>query len=93
MFDALAAGKPVLINVRGWLRKLIEGHGCGYFVDPAHPDRLANALLALARDPNSCSQMGRNARALAEHDFARDQLADQLERVLREMFEADRTGP
>ena len=33
-------------------------------------------------DPRLCQQMGANARALAEGEFAREILADRLEQVL-----------
>ena len=79
MFDALAAGRPVLINVPGWLGDTIENNRCGHFVDPEHPDALADALEKLAADPELCQEMGRNGRALAEREFARDILVDRLE--------------
>ncbi len=84
MFDALAAGKPVLINVPGWLGETIEGHNCGRSLDPHSPQALADALEELAADPKLCRQMGSSARVLAEREFARDKLADRLETVLLE---------
>lgn len=82
MFDSLAAGKPVLLNVSGWLAELIEQNGCGRYVDPHRPEALADALEELARDPDLCRRMGANARALAERQFDRRCLAAQLEQVL-----------
>ncbi|MCB9849365.1 MAG: glycosyltransferase family 4 protein [Phycisphaerales bacterium] len=82
MFDALAAGKPVLINVGGWLGDTIEQNDAGKFVDPHNPTNLADTLLALSRDAALCKRLGENARKLAEREFSRDKLADQLENVL-----------
>ena len=82
MFDALAAGKPVLINVPGWLGETIQDNKCGRWVDPRRPGMLADTLEHLAAHPELCRGMGKNARALAERDFARDKLADRLESVL-----------
>ena len=82
MFDALAAGRPVLINVPGWLGETMENNHCGRCLDPACPQELADALEELAANPELCRQMGENARALAEREFAREKLADQLESVL-----------
>jgi len=84
MFDALAAGKPVLINVPGWLGETIESNKCGRCLDPYSPETLADVLEELAADPQLCKEMGKNARALAEREFARDKLADRLEIVLSE---------
>lgn len=82
MFDALAAGKPVLINVEGWLGETIVDNNCGRCLGPNKPEMLAGALVELADNPDLCSEMGRNARALAERDFARNKLAARLEDVL-----------
>jgi glycosyltransferase involved in cell wall biosynthesis len=78
----LAAGKPVLINVPGWLGETIETNDCGRYVDPHRPEALAEALEELAGDPALCRQLGANARALAERQFDRRILAAQLEEVL-----------
>lgn len=82
MFDGLAAGKPVLINVPGWLREVIENNGCGLFADPKRPEALADALADLAADPSLCVEMGRKARGLFEAQFSREILTQRLEQVL-----------
>ncbi|UCD52829.1 MAG: glycosyltransferase family 4 protein [Phycisphaerales bacterium] len=84
MFDALAAGKPVLINVGGWLGETIEENHCGRSLDPQHPEALADALVEMAGAPELCAEMGCNARALAERQFGRNLLAQRLESVLVE---------
>jgi glycosyltransferase involved in cell wall biosynthesis len=82
MFDSLAAGKAVLINVPGWLGETIESNRCGRCLDPHRPQALADALEELAVNPQLCREMGKNARALAEREFERTKLADRLEKVL-----------
>jgi glycosyltransferase involved in cell wall biosynthesis len=82
MFDALAAGKPVLVNVSGWLGEMIENNHCGRHLDPLRPDMLAEALEELAANPELCREMGSNARSMAEREFARNELADRLENIL-----------
>ena len=64
MFDALAAAKPVLINVPGWLGETIENNQCGRCLDPSQPQALADALEELAADPELCRRMGQNARSI-----------------------------
>lgn len=87
MFDALAAGKPVLLNVSGWLGEMIENNHCGRRLDPHRPDMLAEALEELAANPEMCREMGSNARALAERDFDRSKLADRFESVLTDVVQ------
>jgi glycosyltransferase involved in cell wall biosynthesis len=84
MFDSLAAGKPVLINVGGWLGETIEYNECGRCLAADQPESLADALVELAGDRAQCEAMGRNARALAEREFDRHLLAERLETVLCE---------
>jgi glycosyltransferase involved in cell wall biosynthesis len=84
MFDALAAGKPVLINVPGWLGETIEKNNCGRSLDANHPETLADALEELAGNPELRRQMGKNARELAERKFDRVKLAGIFEKVLIE---------
>jgi glycosyltransferase involved in cell wall biosynthesis len=84
MFDALAAGKPVLINVPGWLGETIEKNNCGRCLDANCPQMLADALQELAANQELCRQMGKNARELAERDFDRVKLANIFENVLIE---------
>jgi len=84
MFDALAAGKPVLINVPGWLGETIEKNNCGRCLDANHPEMLTDALEELAANPELCRQMGKNARELAQRQFDRTKLANLFEKVLIE---------
>jgi len=92
LFDSLAAGKPVLINVPGWLGETVERNGCGRSLDPHRPEALADAMQELADQPDLCRQMGRNARALAEREFDRRILAERLEHVLADAVARHGTG-
>jgi glycosyltransferase involved in cell wall biosynthesis len=77
-FDYISAGLPVLNNYPGWLADLIAAHQCGLAVPPDDPAAFAEALIHMANHPDECAQMGQNARALAEAQFAREKLAAQM---------------
>src|SRR5437773_1737043 len=81
-FDSLAAGKPPIVNLDGWLHRLVEENRVGVYVPPGDGKALADALADLAGKPELVRELGRNARALAEREFARDLLADRLADVL-----------
>jgi glycosyltransferase involved in cell wall biosynthesis len=83
-FDSLAAGKPVVVNLDGWLRRLVEENDAGVWVPAGNAEGLAGALSSLAANPEKVEAMGRNARALAEREFGRDEMADRLVRTLEE---------
>ena len=82
LFDALAAGRPVIVNSNGWTRALIQDHDAGLYAEPASAESLAAQILRLARDPELQARTGRNARRLAESDFDRAKCAREFERVL-----------
>lgn len=81
-FDALASGKPVLINHGGWQADLLTESGAGLVLDPHDFIRAAAALVAAAADPGWLAQSSAAARELAVARFHRDKLAAQLEQVL-----------
>jgi glycosyltransferase involved in cell wall biosynthesis len=81
VFDALAAGRPIAINHRGWLADLLLKHGAGLVLPPS--DHLAAAqLLSAAANRQWCEHTGRAAQRLGKEMFDRDALASELERVL-----------
>jgi glycosyltransferase involved in cell wall biosynthesis len=92
-FDSLAAGKPVVVNVDGWLRRLVEENDAGVHVPGGDPDALAESLVSLSRQPERLRTMGENARRLAEREFARDLLADRLAEDLERLAARNGAGP
>jgi glycosyltransferase involved in cell wall biosynthesis len=89
-FDSLAAGKPVVVNVDGWLRQLVEENAAGVYAPGGDAEALAGVLSTLARRRERLGEIGENARALAVREFARDLLTDRLAATLEEI--ADRGG-
>ncbi len=87
-FDYIASGLPVLNNYPGWLADMITEHRCGVAVESDHAKAFADAVLGLRERPEELKEMGRNGRALAEREFARDILADRLEQVLLQAIRA-----
>jgi len=81
-FDTLAAGKPIVINHRGWQADLIEKYDCGLVLQPSNPPDSAVIIRELIRNEERLILTGRNARSLAESQFDRDKLVAQLEKIL-----------
>lgn len=78
LFDALAAGIPVIQTTRGWIRRLLEDHDCGMTVDPERPGALAEAMAALSDDRPRRDRMARNAARVAREAFRTDRIADRM---------------
>ncbi|ACL24436.1 glycosyltransferase family 4 protein [Chloroflexus aggregans] len=75
LFDALAAGKAVIVNTPGWLQQLVETHQCGRYARAGDPADLAAQIAYLCDHPAFTKHAGQQARYLAEQQFDRRQLA------------------
>jgi len=84
LFDTFAAGRAAIVNMDGWMRELVERNEAGLYVRAGDAADLAEKVAWLRDNPGETERMGRNARALAERDFGRDQLAARALAVLEE---------
>lgn len=87
-FDYIASGLPVVNNYPGWLADLIHEKHCGIAVEPEKPELFADAVIQLAEHPEMREEYGKNARALAEREFARDLLGARFVAFLEKTFES-----
>jgi len=84
LFDTFAAGRAAIVNMDGWMRELVEANEAGLYVRPGDASDLAEKLAWLRDNPGEAERMGGNARALAEREFGRDELAGRALAVLEE---------
>jgi glycosyltransferase involved in cell wall biosynthesis len=84
LFDTFAAGRPAIVNMDGWMRQLVEDNDAGLYVRAGDARDLADKIAWLRDHPEDAARMGHNARALAEREFDRDQLAERALAVLKE---------
>ncbi len=77
-FDALATGRPVIVNSDGWTREIVECDEVGLYFPAGDGGALAEAVRRLADDAGLRERFGANARKLAESCFARDLLAERV---------------
>jgi glycosyltransferase involved in cell wall biosynthesis len=84
LFDTFAAGRAAIVNMDGWMRELVERNDAGLYVRAGDASDLAEKVAWLRDNPGDAERMGRNARALAEREFGRDELARRALAVLEE---------
>lgn len=70
--EAMAFGKPVVATRVGGIPEAVDDGRTGLLVAPGDADALAEAILALLRDPGRRAMMGRAGRVLAEQRFSKD---------------------
>ena len=75
-YEALVAGRPIVVSKGTWVGDEVEAAGCGVAVDFTK-EALRDALRALATDPAARERMGRNALRLAQetYNWTRDEAA------------------
>lgn len=81
-FDALASGTPVFLNYGGWMHDLVNAHECGLAMWQKPITEVAEQLELKLHDESWLEQAGHAAKKLAESEFDRDKLAQQLIQVL-----------
>jgi glycosyltransferase involved in cell wall biosynthesis len=81
-FDYLAAGKPMVVNLRAELTDHVLQVGCGLLADPADPADLVRAVREIRADPERAREMGRSAGESARREFDRGRLHQRWQQFL-----------
>ena len=88
LYDALAAGRPVLLGARGEARRILAASGGGVAYQPEDAVGLASAVRRLCSDPEGCRRLGRDGAADARAHCDRAQharaMVDVLESIVRD---------
>ncbi len=85
VFDIMACGDPVICQIDGVIRDVVEENRAGVFVEPGDARALAETVLRLSVDPEGCRVMGENGRKAVMEKFNRDAAAVQLEKIFDEV--------
>lgn len=72
MYESFSRGKPVVGSRTGGIPEMVRDHVTGRQFDPGDHEALAEILSELLQDDALVLEMGRNARRLAEEEFAPD---------------------
>ena len=71
-FDALAAGKPILVNHKGWVFDLVKSHDLGIAFLPGKWEKAWEKLEELESQPMRIHAMGQRSRQLASFYFSKE---------------------
>jgi glycosyltransferase involved in cell wall biosynthesis len=86
VFDYMAAARPVVLVIDGVIREVVESAGCGIFVPPGDPIKLAEAITILANGRDRSREMGLAGRRYLEQKFNRTAIAGKLLLLMEEML-------
>jgi glycosyltransferase involved in cell wall biosynthesis len=82
LFEYLAAGRPIVASDLPALREVLRDNENARLVPPDDPHALAEALLAVARDPAGAVRLARGAFETAS-EYSWDRRAARLESILQ----------
>lgn len=93
LFDAFAAGVPVVQVSQGWIKELFEREQCGLTASQDDPVSLAGAVLRILDDPGMDRLFRKNAKRLGLEVFDRDLLAGRMLDILLAASQRPRNWP
>lgn len=82
----MAAGKPVIMAVAGDAAELVRQSGGGVVVPPAHPEALADAVIALSRLPREeLAELGRKSSQFYAENLSFSRGVDEFVALFEEL--------
>jgi glycosyltransferase involved in cell wall biosynthesis len=87
ILEAMAAGLPVVATAVGGTPEVLRNGAGGTLVPARAPEKLAAAILALAKDPGRRATLGADARRRLETAFTIDRMVGEYARLYRHHLE------
>ena len=84
--EALACGIPVVASDTGGTSEIIREGETGYLCPSADLDRFSDRVICLLRDPELRKRLGRNGRALVEHQYSWTRVAEMTEKLYERLI-------
>jgi glycosyltransferase involved in cell wall biosynthesis len=81
LLEGMSLGMPVIATAVSGASEVIRDGWSGSLVRPLDIEALAEAIVAVLRDPESAKQMGNNACETVARDFSMSAYADRLRQV------------
>ena len=85
LIEAMAASLPVIATDVGGNSKVIVDKKTGILVPAQSPDKLAEAMVYLAKNPALREKMGKEGRKRVEEKFSLSKMADEYAKLYREL--------
>jgi len=85
MFEAMAAGKPVILGVEGEAKEILLASRAGLAIRPEDPEAMEAAILSLRNDSSLCQSLGRNGRRSVMEKYLRRTEAARYMNLLAEL--------
>lgn len=77
-FDGLAAGKLIIINFGGWIKRELEENQCGFYANPQQPTDFVRKITPYLHEQKLLSRYQVASRNLAEKKYSRKKLSAEF---------------
>ena len=77
-FDALASGKMIITNTKGWVKDIVENDNCGFYYNPDEPKEFVNSIRPYLNSAIQLQDSQKRARVVAETKFAKSAQVKKL---------------
>lgn len=77
IFESAGCGRPVLMGVDGFAKKLVMDAGMGIDIEPENPESMVKGLLTVVSDPELESRLGKNGLNNIVPKYNRDSQAEK----------------
>ncbi len=84
VIEAMSQRVPAIVSNVGGMPELVEDGISGIVVPPSNPRALANAIAALAADPDRADRLGNAARKRIEKTFHIDSTINKIEKLFQQ---------
>lgn len=81
-FDALAAGKGIIVNHKGWVYQLVMEYNLGIYFNPENPEEAFKKIEEMASNAKLLRETQKNSRELAEKFFSKEIALQRLLAVI-----------
>lgn len=82
-FDALASGKLIITNTKGWVKDICEKDNCGFYYDPNKPENFVTHLKEFLQEKEQLQKYQSNSRLVGETQFSRKAQVEKLINILK----------
>lgn len=86
LLEALALARPVVATQVGGVPEVVQDGETGLLVPPRRPDRLAEAILYLLRNPAEAVRLGQRGRERVLREFTAEAMGYETAEVYREVL-------
>lgn len=82
-FDALASGKLIITNTRGWVKDICEQNSCGFYYDPNKPEDFVEKIQPFMKSKEQLMDFQLNSRKVGETQFSKNAQIEKLMAILK----------